>query len=176
MKYLFLSITLVISLISTFSLNSCSGKKEKKENTESTDVKTDAENQSSNSSTDVSGGEVYLITTAEFKQKIYNFDESSEWKFKGTTPCIVDFYADWCKPCKMVAPIMDELAKQYGDKVIFYKVNVDNEPDLANAFGVQSIPSMLFCPGDGSKPQMSTGALGKEDYKKIITDVLKVSL
>ncbi len=177
MKHLILSILVVSGLFTTLTLNSCKGKGDNKDTKEITENKTEnAENKTLESVTVLDGGEVYVLTTAEFKSRIYDYSQSSEWKFKGTKPCIIDFYADWCKPCKMVAPIMEELAKQYGSNVIFYKVNTDNEPDLANAFGISSIPSILFCPGDGSQPQIATGAMAKEEYVKIITEVLKVTL
>lgn len=118
---------------------------------------------------------VYL-TTADFKSKIWDYElNPNEFVYKGELPCVVDFYADWCKPCKMVAPIMDDLADYYDGKVIIYKVNTDNERELASVFQVNSIPSILFIPSEG-KPAMQPGALAKEDYVKIIDDfILKVS-
>lgn len=118
---------------------------------------------------------VYL-TTADFKSKIWDYElNPNEFVYKGDLPCVVDFYADWCKPCKMVAPIMDDLADYYNGKVIIYKVNTDNERELASVFQVNSIPSILFIPSEG-KPAMQPGALAKEDYVKIIDDfILKAS-
>ncbi len=108
------------------------------------------------------------LTLEAFKEKVWNFEENpTEWVFKGDVPCVIDFYADWCKPCKMVAPIMDELAKEYDGKVKFYKVDTENERELAGAFGIRSIPSILFSPMDG-RPTMSQGALPKEEFVKII--------
>ncbi|MFW5717897.1 MAG: thioredoxin [Spirochaetota bacterium] len=113
------------------------------------------------------------ITTDEFKQKVFNWDENSEWKYEGDLPAIIDFYADWCGPCKMVAPILEELSDQYDGKLRIYKVDTDKEQELAMAFGIQSIPSILFIPMD-EKPQMAAGALPKETLEQVIKDVLKV--
>lgn len=113
------------------------------------------------------------LTTEQFKQKVFNWEESSEWKYTGDLPAIVDFYADWCGPCKMVAPILEELSREYEGKLHVYKVDTDKEQELAMAFGIQSIPSLLFIPM-GEKPQMAAGALPKETLQKVIKDVLKV--
>ena len=117
-------------------------------------------------------GKVKVMTTETFKEKVFNYDKHPEnWVFEGERPCIIDFYADWCRPCKMVAPIMDELAEKYKGKVDFYKVNTDKNRELSQVFGIRSIPSVLFCPGEG-KPQMATGALPKESYVKTIDEFL----
>ena len=113
------------------------------------------------------------LTTEEFKTKVFNWEANSEWKYEGDIPAIVDFYADWCGPCKMVAPILEELAEEYKGKVAIYKVDTDAEQELAMAFGIQSIPSILFIPMN-EKPQMAAGALPKESLKQVIKDVLKV--
>lgn len=113
------------------------------------------------------------LTTASFKEKVFNYDVNTEWKFEGTRPAMVDFYADWCGPCKMVAPILEELSKEYDGKIDIYKVNTDQERELASAFGIQSIPSLLFIPM-GEQPQMSMGALPKDTFKKAIKEVLHV--
>lgn len=113
------------------------------------------------------------LTTEAFKEKVFNYDVNKEWKFEGDKPCLIDFYADWCAPCRMVAPILEELAKEYDGKLNIYKVNTDKEQELAMVFGIQSIPSLLFVPKDG-QPQMAMGALPKETFKKAIKDVLKV--
>lgn len=107
------------------------------------------------------------LTKQTFQEKIFDFEKNSEWQFAGDLPCVVDFYADWCGPCKMVAPIIDELSKEYDGKVNFYKVNTDDEQELAGAFGIQSIPSLLFVPAKG-KPQMAVGALPKATMKQVI--------
>ncbi|NLI23486.1 MAG: thioredoxin [Bacteroidales bacterium] len=113
------------------------------------------------------------LTTETFKEKVFNYDVNKEWKFEGDKPCLIDFYADWCGPCRMVAPILEELAKEYDGKLNIYKVDTDKEQELAMVFGIQSIPSLLFVPKDG-QPQMAMGALPKETFKKAIKDVLKV--
>jgi thioredoxin len=113
------------------------------------------------------------LTTAEFKQKVFDFEKSSEWKYAGELPCIVDFYADWCGPCRMVAPVLEELSKEYEGKLEVYKVNTDEEPDVAQAFGIQSIPSLLFVPAVG-QPRMSVGALPRKEIERVIGEVLAV--
>jgi thioredoxin len=111
------------------------------------------------------------LTKAEFQAKIFDYEAGADWKFAGERPCIVDFYADWCGPCKRVAPILEELSKEYEGKVDIYKVNTDAEPELAGAFGIQSIPTMLFVPMEG-KPQVAVGALPREAIEKAIGTVL----
>ena len=113
------------------------------------------------------------LTMETFKTKVFNFEANKEWKYEGSKPCLIDFYANWCGPCKMVAPILEELQKEYGDKIVIYKVNTEDEHELAGMFGVQSIPSLLFVPQDG-QPQMAMGALPKQTFEKAISDVLKV--
>lgn len=112
------------------------------------------------------------ITKDEFLKKVMNYQVNKDvWKFEGELPCIIDFYADWCRPCKMIAPIMEDLAKEYQGKINIYKVNTEKEKELAAAFGIRSIPSLLFCPMEGN-PQMTQGAQSKEQYKKMIDEYL----
>lgn len=119
---------------------------------------------------------VVHITKADFLKKVYDFEKNpDEWKYLGSQPAIVDFYADWCGPCRQLSPVLDELAKEYSGKLTIYKVNVDNERGLATFFGIRSIPTLLFIPMKG-KPQRSLGALSKTEFKGIIKDVLKVEL
>jgi thioredoxin len=107
-----------------------------------------------------------------FIANVSDFERNPDsWAYKGSRPCVIDFYADWCRPCKMVAPLMESFASTYKGKVDIYKVNVDQERELAELFGIRSIPTVLFCPMDG-KPQMSQGALSKEDYEKVINEFL----
>ena len=111
------------------------------------------------------------LTKATFTEKVFNFEANQDWKFEGKLPCIIDFYADWCGPCKMVAPILEELSAEYAGKVNIYKIDTEAEQELAGVFGIRSIPSMLFCPVDG-QPQMAVGALPKDSLIKAIDDVL----
>ena len=112
------------------------------------------------------------LTKDEFIKKIANFEQNpEEWKFLGDKPAIVDFYASWCGPCKMVAPIMEELADEYNGQVDIYKVDTEAEQELAAAFGIRSIPSILFIPMNES-PQMAQGALPKASFKKAIEEIL----
>ena len=113
------------------------------------------------------------LTTESFKEKVFNFDQSKEWKYEGDLPAIVDFYADWCGPCKMVAPILEEISEEYAGKMHVYKINTDEEQELAAAFGIQSIPSLLFIPVD-AQPQMAAGALPKETLIKAMKEILNV--
>lgn len=111
------------------------------------------------------------LTKETFKEKIFNFEANKEWKFEGDLPCIIDFYADWCGPCKMVAPVLEELSKEYNGKVNIYKVNTEEQQELSTVFGIKSIPSILFVPKDG-QPQMAMGALPKEAFVQAIDEVL----
>ena len=115
------------------------------------------------------------LTNETFKQKIFNYETNKEWKFEGNTPAIIDFYADWCGPCKVVAPILEELKDEYGDKLDIFKVNTEEQRELSSVFGIQSIPSLLFIPKDG-QPQMAMGALPKETFKQAISEVLSVNI
>lgn len=111
------------------------------------------------------------LTTEDFKKKVFNYDEHKEWKYEGELPAIIDFYADWCGPCKMVAPILEELSKEYDGKLLIYKVDTEAEQELAGAFAIQSIPSLLFIPAD-AQPMMQKGALPKNVLKQVIDEHL----
>ncbi len=113
------------------------------------------------------------LNKESFKEKVFNFEENKDWKFEGSKPCVIDFYADWCGPCKMVTPILEELYVEYEGKIDIYKIDTEQERELAGMFGIQSIPSILFVPKEG-QPQMAMGALPKESFKKAFSDVLKV--
>ncbi len=115
--------------------------------------------------------QVVHLTTQEFKEKVFNYETEKEWKYEGTLPAIIDFYADWCAPCKMVAPILEDLARKYSGKIIVYKVNTENEQEVASVFGIKSIPTILFVPKEG-QPQAAMGALPKPTFEKVINDVL----
>jgi thioredoxin len=114
------------------------------------------------------------LTNETFKEKVFNYETNKDWKFEGDKPAIIDFYADWCGPCKVIAPILEELQTEYGDKLNIYKVNTEEQRELSSVFGVQSIPSLLFVPKEG-QPQMAMGALPKETFKQAISEVLSVS-
>lgn len=113
------------------------------------------------------------LTKDTFKKKVFDYETNKEWQYEGTKPAIIDFYADWCGPCRMVAPILEELKAEYNDKLEIYKVNTEEERELAAMFGIQSIPSLLFIPMEG-QPQMAMGALPKETFRQAIGDVLQV--
>lgn len=111
------------------------------------------------------------LTSETFKTKVFNYEASQEWKFEGKLPVLIDFYADWCGPCKMVAPILEELSKEYEGKIDIYKVDTEDQQELASVFGIRSIPSLLFCPVVG-EPQMAMGALPKPDMIRAIDEIL----
>jgi thioredoxin len=111
------------------------------------------------------------LTTADFKEKVFNYETNKEWKYEGTLPAIVDFYADWCQPCKMVAPLLEDLAREYAGQIMIYKVNTEEEQELASVFGIQSIPTLLFIPKEG-QPQAAMGALPKQTFEQAIKDIL----
>jgi thioredoxin len=150
-------LTFILLFLAAFTFNACS-------NTENKD-------NIGNSNTE---GQVNKLTSESFQKFIWNYKTSpNEWVFIGDQPCIIDFYADWCRPCKMVSPIMDELSKEYKGKVRIYKVNTDEQRELAGLFNVSSIPAILFVPKNG-KPQMSVGAMQKPAYVEMIQNVLLV--
>ncbi len=113
------------------------------------------------------------LTKETFKEKVFDFEKNKEWVFKGDKPCVIDFYADWCGPCRMVAPVLEELQEEYKEKVDIYKVDTEAERELSAMFGIQSIPSILFVPKEG-QPQMSQGALPKESFKKVFNDIFGI--
>ena len=107
------------------------------------------------------------LTKKEFIEEVFDFENEKDWKFKGSKPAMIDFWAPWCGPCRMVGPVVDELSNEFNGEVNFYKVNTDDEQDISMAFGIRSIPSLLFIPMEG-KPKMAAGALPKQDLKRII--------
>ncbi|MEG1648989.1 MAG: thioredoxin [Rikenellaceae bacterium] len=112
------------------------------------------------------------LTQEEFSKKIIDLNgDKKEWNYLGDKPAIIDFYASWCGPCKMVAPILEELAAEYADQIYIYKVDTEKEQDIAAMFGIRSIPSILFIPMKG-QPQMMQGALPKATFKEAINDIL----
>ncbi|MEO6188898.1 MAG: thioredoxin domain-containing protein [Ginsengibacter sp.] len=109
------------------------------------------------------------LTTQDFKEKIFDYEKETDWKYRGPIPAIVDFYADWCGPYRMVAPILEELSQEYDGRIVIYKVDTDVEQELSAIFGIQSIPSLLFIGADG-EPMMQAGALPKHQVVKIIKE------
>ncbi len=147
-------------LLGGFAVFSCSG--------------TSGENSGSTVSSAGDEGKVVHLDAAQFRKVVWDYSKDSQnWKYEGSLPCIIDFYADWCRPCKMVAPIMDQLAEEYKGKVIIYKVNTDEQRELSSIFNIRSIPAVLYVPQNG-KPQMFVGAMGKADYVESIKSVLQV--
>lgn len=149
---------LMLSLMIAVSLTSCQSKETEKNN----EVKTIKEK---------TMGTIHL-TKEEFLKKVVNYETSpNEWKYLGDKPCLIDFYADWCGPCKAVAPVLEELAREYDGQIYIYKIDTDKEQELAGVFGIRSIPSLLFVPMTG-QPQMSMGAMPKNQLKEAIDKVL----
>lgn len=111
------------------------------------------------------------MTTQDFKDKVFNYEVEKDWKYKGKIPAIIDFYANWCGPCKMVAPVLEELSKQFEGQLLIYKVNTETEQELAAVFGIQSIPTFLFIPVGGD-PVMQPGALSKKIFQQVIEERL----
>ncbi len=111
------------------------------------------------------------ITKETFTEKVFDYTTEKEWKFKGNKPAIIDFYADWCAPCKMIAPVLDQLAKEYSGQVDFYKIDTEKEQELSTVFGIRSIPSLLFIPKEG-QPKMQAGAISKQDFIDTINSEL----
>lgn len=111
------------------------------------------------------------LSADDFKEKIFDYSKDEEWKYKGSLPAIVDFYADWCGPCKAIAPVLEELAEEYDGKVVIYKIDTDKEQELSMLFGIQSIPTLLFIPTLG-QPMMQKGAIPKKAFQQVIEERL----
>jgi len=115
--------------------------------------------------------DVTYMTTADFKERVFDYTVSTDWKYKGDMPCVIDFYTTWCGPCKRLAPIMEELSQTYCDKVKFYKVDTERERELAAVFRISSIPQVLYIPVEG-EPMILKGLYPKENIVEIIDDFL----
>ena len=113
------------------------------------------------------------LTKADFLKKVWNYEITGDWSYLGDKPAIIDFYASWCGPCKMIAPILEDLAAEYDGRIYIYKINVDKERELASVFGIQSIPTLFFIPVNGA-PQMMQGAMDKASFKKMIEEIMIV--
>lgn len=111
------------------------------------------------------------MTAQDFKEKIFDYEKQQEWQYAGTLPAIVDFYADWCGPCKAVAPVLEELSNEYENQLVIYKIDTDKELELSSLFGIQSIPTLLFIPTQGA-PMMQKGALPKNILQQVIEERL----
>lgn len=118
-------------------------------------------------------GSVIVLTNEVFKQKIFNYDLNKSWKFEGSLPVIIDFYATWCGPCRQLSPLVEEIAKKYQGKIIVYKVDTDQEQLLAQTMGISSLPTLLFIPTKG-QPRSTMGAIPKETIEKAVNEVLLV--
>ena len=115
---------------------------------------------------------VIHLTTAEFRAKVFDYQDATEWKYLGDKAAVIDFYATWCGPCKVIAPVLEELAAKYADSLYIYKIDVDKEPELSAVFDVMSIPTLLFIPLHGD-PQMAVGALPKEDLEDFVKEIIQ---
>ena len=118
-------------------------------------------------------GTVIHLTNEQFKKMVFNYEASKVWKYQGDKPCIIDFYADWCGPCRMMSPRLEEIAKEYAGKLIVYKVNTDQEQQLSANLGIQSLPTIVFVPQNGN-PQASVGVIPKESLVKAVHEVLLI--
>ena len=160
------------------AITGCSQNKESKQEKKAEATVSQADNaqqvdkKASSLEANAGDGKVNYLTTSDFKKKVMDYEKHpEEWVFVGSRPAIIDFYATWCRPCKMTAPVVEELAKDYQGKIDFYKVDIDKEQELATIFGIQSIPTFLFIPVKG-QPTAQMGAMEKEDFEKIIKQVL----
>ncbi len=149
-----------VSLLLISTLTACAGKNNEKKTEENKQLKIETKM------------ETIHLTKAEFLSKVANYETNpTEWKYLGDKPCIIDFYASWCGPCKTIAPILEDLAKEYEGQIYVYKIDTEVEQELAAAFGIRSIPTLLFCPMNGI-PQMVQGSMPKDSFKKAIEEVL----
>ena len=116
---------------------------------------------------------VINMTNDMFKQLVYNYEKNKEWKYEGTKPAIIDFYATWCPPCRELSPLVEQIAHQYSGKIVVYKIDTDKEKLLSQMLGISGLPTLLFIPLKG-KPQASMGFIPKEAIVKTINDVLHI--
>ncbi len=174
MKFKFLSL---LSLSAVLAFSSCNSNKTSDVSNENTEASSN--NVEANTETAVpkltaaDEGKVQQIGNDVFLNSIHNYKTTPNWKLLSPIPVVIDFYANWCKPCKMIAPIMEELAKEYKGRIHFVKVDTDIEGELARQFQIQGIPAIMFCPVDG-EPEMSVGAMDKATYLKMIKDKFKL--
>jgi thioredoxin 1 len=150
-------LTTVLMVISSLLLINCSGRTDKK----------------SSDKIDLTG-EVKKINSDEFRKLVYNYQENKEWKFEGDIPVIIDFYADWCPPCRQLSPLVEEIAGEYKGKVAFYKIDTDKEKELTASLGITNLPTLLYVPAKG-QPQVTLGYISKERIKETIKNVLSIN-
>lgn len=154
----------VLALSLNFGFSACDSNASEKSSTSKNEVKT------ANSKESKAEGTVVYLNEESFRNLVWNYNANPEdWIYEGNLPAVIDFYADWCGPCKRVAPIMDKLAEEYNGKVMIYKVDTDANRELSAVFGIRSIPSVLFIPKNG-KPAMQPGAMQEGQYKQIIEE------
>ena len=132
-----------------------------------------SENPASAKSEGVAGSSVVMLDNESFKKLIFNYEVNKEWKYEGDKPAIIDFYADWCAPCRQLSPLVDEIAKEYAGKIVVYKVDTEKERALSQSIGITGLPTLLFIPATG-KPQVSMGLLSKESLVKAVSDILLI--
>ncbi len=160
---------LILTLSAVVSVTACGSNDQKQTSQQKTES---LETENNIQKSDKKMAKTSHLTKAEFLQKVANYEANPDkWVYLGDKPCIIDFYADWCGPCKMVAPILEELAQEYDGQIYIYKVDTEAEMELASDFGIRSIPTLLFCPM-GEAPQMAQGALPKDAFKQAINEVL----
>ena len=153
-------------LAAAFAMVGCS------QNQKPSGLELKTEEKTQNSQAVASDGKVSYLSTSDFKKKVMDYDaHPQEWVFAGSRPAVIDFYATWCRPCKMMSPVVEQLALKYAGKIDFYKVDIDKESELAAVFGIQSIPTFLFIPVKGN-PSAQMGAMEKEEFEKIIKEKL----
>jgi thioredoxin 1 len=164
---------LILFGLATYLLLGCSNNPEKKENSEKKTVNAEAVAQSQVAAVGeiaVSGGTTQL-TRELFLKKVWDYNTSpKEWKFLGDKPAVIDFYADWCGPCRIASPILEKVAEEYTGQIDVYKINTDREQELASVFGIQGIPAFLYIPKTGKPVMMSGIARSEEDTKKMFVD------
>jgi thioredoxin len=132
-----------------------------------------AENPKGSSSNPAAENAVVYLTNESFKKLVFDYEANKEWKYEGSKPAIIDFYADWCAPCRQLSPLVEEIAKEYAGKIVVYKVDTEKEKILSQSLGISGLPTLLFIPAEGS-PQVSMGLLPKESLVKAINEVLLI--
>jgi thioredoxin len=132
-----------------------------------------SENPSAEASKSSGGSSVVMLDNESFKKLVFNYEVNKEWKYEGDMPAIIDFYADWCAPCRQLSPLVDEIAREYAGKIVVYKVDTEKEKTLSQSIGITGLPTLLFIPAKG-KPQVSMGLLPKASLVKAINEILLV--